>query len=387
MCVAEQMERFVRQNGWNIELYAQQVSHLDRVSSEDLRDSSVGIRWHRIPDIPGPHLLKFAWWFIANHWRRWRDRAAGRVRPDLVYTPGTNCLDADLIMVQIVFHAFYEQARGELRLRRVPLKTWPRLIHRRIYYQLIMLLERKIYRNPRVRLVAVSHLIARQLKSFLGRSDVVVIPNAVDTIRFNPETRLARRQKSREAFRLKENEFVALLIGNDWKKKGLDSLLRAASSLREIPLRLMVVGRDDQELYRSIIKALGLKGAISFETPSADVVQFYSASDLYVGPSLEDGFNLPILEAMACGLPVIASIQTGASENIIDRENGLILNDPQDDAALARMIRELYLDAQFRQKIARAASDFVRQIGGWDQNTARTKEVLEEILQQRTAPG
>jgi hypothetical protein len=147
MCVAEQMERFVRQNGWNIELYAQQVSQLDRVSSEDLRDSSVGIRWHRITDIPGPHLLKFAWWFIANHWRRWRDRAAGRVLPDLVYTPGTNCLDADLIMVQIVFHAFYEQARGELRLRRVPLKTWPRLIHRRIYYQLIMLLERKIYRT------------------------------------------------------------------------------------------------------------------------------------------------------------------------------------------------------------------------------------------------
>lgn len=387
MCVAEQMERFVRQNGWNIELYAQQVSQLDRVSSEDLRDSSVGIRWHRITDIPGPHLLKFAWWFIANHWRRWRDRAAGRVLPDLVYTPGTNCLDADLIMVQIVFHAFYEQARGELRLRRVPLKTWPRLIHRRIYYQLIMLLERKIYRNPRVRLVAVSHLIARQLKSFLGRADVVVIPNAVDAIRFNPETRLARRQKSREAFRLKENEFVVLLIGNDWKKKGLDSLLRAASSLREIPLRLMVVGRDDQELYRSIIKALGLKGAISFETSSADVVQFYSAADLYVGPSLEDGFNLPILEAMACGLPVIASIQTGASENIIDRENGLILNDPQDDAALAKMIRELYLDPQFRQKIARAASDFVRQNGGWDQNTARTKEVLEEILQQRTAPG
>jgi UDP-glucose:(heptosyl)LPS alpha-1,3-glucosyltransferase len=235
--------------------------------------------------------------------------------------------------------------------------------------------------------VAVSHLIARQLKSFLGRADVVVIPNAVDAIRFNPETRLARRQKSREAFRLKENEFVVLLIGNDWKKKGLDSLLRAASSLREIPLRLMVVGRDDQELYRSIIKALGLKGAISFETSSADVVQFYSAADLYVGPSLEDGFNLPILEAMACGLPVIASIQTGASENIIDRENGLILNDPQDDAALAKMIRELYLDPQFRQKIARAASDFVRQNGGWDQNTARTKEVLEEILQQRTAPG
>jgi UDP-glucose:(heptosyl)LPS alpha-1,3-glucosyltransferase len=388
LCIIEQIERFAHKDHWTIELYAQRVSQLSgvRLASGPSTNSLDSILWHRVSDIPGPHLLKFLWWFFANHWQRWRDRQSGKVCADLVYTPGTNCLNADLVMVQIVFHAFYEQARGELLLRRVPLKTWPRLIHRRIYYQLIMLLERKIYRDPRVRLVAVSNLVASQLKSFLGRTDVVVIPNTVDTGRFNPETRLARRQKLREAFRIAENEFVILLIGNDWKKKGLDSLLRAASSLREIPLRLMVVGKDDQGFYRSIVQKLGLKDRISFEAPSADVVQFYSVADLYVGPSLEDGFNLPILEAMACGLPVIASIQTGASENITDRENGLILNDPQDDVLLAKLIRELYVDSQFRQRIAAAASEFVRQNCSWEQNASRTRELLEAILQRRPFP-
>jgi glycosyltransferase involved in cell wall biosynthesis len=386
MCIAEQMERFVQQNGWNIELYSQQVSQLNDVRSpgDGSQDGSAAIHWHRISDIFGPHLLKFVWWFFANHWRRWRDRRANRIRPDLVYTPGTNCLDADLIMVQIVFHAFYEQARGELLLRRVPIQTWPRLIHRKIYYNLIMFLERLIYRNPRVRLVAVSNLIAGQLKTFLGCTNVDVIPNTVDINRFNPETRQARRQKLREAFQIQKHQFVVLIIGNDWKKKGLDTLLKAASQLTDIPLRIMVVGRDDQEFYRAMVQKLGLTGRITFENPSSDVVQFYAAADLYAGPSLEDGFNLPILEAMACGLPAIASSQTGASENITDRKNGLILADPQDDTTLAQFIRELYQDAIFRQNIAQAAADFVCQNCSWDTNASRTKELLETILERRS---
>jgi glycosyltransferase involved in cell wall biosynthesis len=387
MCIVEQIERFVRQYDWRIELYSQHVSQVAGVQpySDGAQNSSGAIHWHKISDIPGPHLLKFIWWFFANHWQRRRDRRAGRLCPDLVYTPGTNCLDADAIMVQIVFHAFYEQARGELLLRRVPLRTWPRLIHRKIYYQLIMFLERKIYRDTRVCLVAVSNVIARQLQTYLGRSDAIVIPNTVDIDRFNPETGRLRKNQLRQAFQIAENDFVVLLIGNDWKKKGLDSLLRAATRLRDIPLRLMVVGKDDRELYRSMVQELGLQGRISFENPSSDVVQFYALADLYAGPSLEDGFNLPILEAMACGLPVIASIHTGASENIEDGRTGLILNNPQDDALLARLIRQLYSDDALHQKIAQAAADFVRENCSWDQNAARTKELLETILHRRSS--
>jgi glycosyltransferase involved in cell wall biosynthesis len=386
MCIAEQMERFVRQNDWNIELYSQQVSQLRdvRLSGETSKDGSVGIQWHKISDIFGPHLLKFIWWFLANHWRRWRDQRSNRIRPDLVYTPGTNCLDADVIAVHIVFHAFYEQVRGELLLRRVPIKTWPRLIHRKIYYNLIMFLERMIYRNRRIQLVAVSNLIADQLRNFLGCSEVVVIPNMVDVNRFNPETRKTRRYESRKSFQIESDQFVALLIGNDWKKKGLDTLLKAASQLRDIPLRIMVVGRDDREFYRSMVQELGLVERISFENPSSDVVQFYAAADLYAGPSLEDGFNLPILEAMACGLPVIASSQTGASENIADRKNGLILADPQDEAALAQLIREQYRDKLFCQSISNNAADFVRQNCSWDQNASRMKDLLEATLERRS---
>jgi len=84
-------------------------------------------------------------------------------------------------------------------------------------------------------------------------------------------------------------------------------LLRALAQLQDLPLRLLVVGSDDPGFYDRILKELDLQRVTTFVKPSADVLKFFSAVDLYVGPSLEDGFNIPILEAMACGTPVVCS--------------------------------------------------------------------------------
>ena len=382
LCVTEQIERLVQQYHWSIELYSQKVSQVNgvRPASGACQNSTGSILWHRVSDVPGPHLLKYIWWFFANHWQRWSDRSSGRVRPDLVYSPGINCLDADVIVVHIVFHAFYERVRAELALNRVPLQSWPRLIHRKLYYKLAMFLERKVYRNPRVHLVAVSSLVAAQMKTHFQRNDVTIIPNAVDTIRFTPERRIAKRNVSRRSLSYSENDFVSLLIGNDWKKKGLDTLLTALAALTNLPLRVLVVGRDDPNFYRPLLNQLALQDRVRFEKPSADVLSFYAAADLYVGPSLEDAFNLPMLEAMACGLPVIASVQAGASENIRDYETGLLLRDPQDTDELVRLIRRLFDDAELRGKIGEAASRYVRNNCNWDRNVARTREFLEATL-------
>ena len=330
LCIIEQIERLAQQNHWRIELYSQKVSQVSgvRPASGVSQNSTDSILWHKVSDIPGPHLLKYLWWFFANQWQRWRDRRSGRVRPDLVYSPGINCLDADVIVVHIVFHEFYRQVKSELALRTVPLRSWPRAIHRKLYYKLIMFLERKIYRDPGVRLVAVSHLLAKHLESHFRRTDVTVIPNAVDTLKFSETTRVARRSASRQSLHFAENEFVLLLIGNDWKNKGLGALLRACALLTDLPLRVLVVGSDDPIFFQALVEELRMQDRLRFEAPSSDVLLFYAAADLYVGPSLEDSFGLPILEAMACGLPVIASAHAGASEMIRDGETGFILSDP-----------------------------------------------------------
>jgi glycosyltransferase involved in cell wall biosynthesis len=381
-CIIEQIERLALRDHWEIHVYSQRVEQLAgiRSTASSSLNSQDCIVWHKVSDIPGPHLLKYLWWFFANRLQRWLEWRSGGLRPDLIYSPGINCLDAQVIVVHIVFHEFYARVRSQLLLRRFPLKRWPRIIHRKLYYKLAMRLEKKAYFSPRIRLIAVSGLVAAHLKAHFQRADVIVIPNAVDTLRFFPEARLARRATSRQAFHFSEREFVLLLIGNDWKKKGLDALLNALAQLSDIPLRLLVVGSDDPALYRPMIEQLKLSDRIDFKKPQSDVLSFYGAADSYVGPSLEDAFNLPILEAMACGLPTIASVQAGASENISDYETGLLLRDPQDALQLAQLIRRLFNDDSLRLKIGNAASRHVRENCTWEQNASQTRQFLEATL-------
>src|SRR5713226_1213077 len=373
-CVVEQVERLAREYGYEIHLYSQRVEDIGGLEEFDLGEESPKrengtdgaaeppapvagrILWHKIADVPGPHLVKYLWWLLANQFRRRRDLRSRGLRYDLVYSPGINCWDADAIAVHIVFHELYRSVRDELALRKVPLRAWPRALHRLLYYRLIMALEKVIYSDPRVTLAAVSGLTAQELRRFFGREDVHVIPNAVDVKTFNPAARQRRRGEARRRLRFEEEDFVLLLLGNDWKKKGLDCLLEAVARCRKLPLKVLVVGRDDPARYEAVIRRLGLHQQVHFETPSADVVQFYAAADAYVGPSLHDSFALPPAEAMACGLPVITSASNGGSQMIADGVDGLILRDPKNKDELAELIRRLFTLADLRCRMGENAA-------------------------------
>jgi glycosyltransferase involved in cell wall biosynthesis len=380
LCIIEQIERLSSKWGLGIRLFSQHVENVSGLLTEDPERTDTGfIRWYRVSDFPAPHLLKFLWWFFANRAARKSTLKRLEGRPLLVYSPGINCLDADAITVHIVFHEFYARVRGELKLLKVPVGRWPVLLHRKIYYKLIMALERRIYANPKVRLAAVSKLVSAQLEKHFGRTDVVVIPNAVDTVIFNSEARIARRSASRQSLKLHESDFVVLLIGNDWKKKGLDQLLRALAII-EFPIQLLVVGKDDPGLYLPALRQLGLDNRVHFLEPSPDVLSFYGAADAYVAPSLEDAFGLPILEAMACGLPVIASVQAGASELVLDGVTGYLLRDPMNHVELAELIQRVAGDSSAAQKLGAAAAQYVQASVSWDHNASATREFLENAL-------
>jgi len=382
LCIIEQVERLSSKYGWGIHLFSQHVENVNGLLTEAPKSTAAGfIRWYSVSDIPAPHLLKFLWWFFAN--RVVRKSALKRLedRPLLVYSPGINCLDANAITVHIVFHEFYARVRHELALFKVPVSRWPVTLHRKLYYKLIMALERRIYTNPRVRLAAVSKLVSAQLEKHFGRTDSVVIPNAVDTVIFNSEARLARRSDSRQSLKLDDSDFVVLLIGNDWKKK--DSTNCSGFGHHRDSDPALGGRKDDPGLYRPALRQLPLDDRVRFLAPSADVLSFYAAADAYVAPSLEDAFGLPILEAMACGLPVIASVQAGASENVLDGGTGYLLRDPMNHIELAELIRRLVGDRSAAQELGAAAAQYVQASVSWDNNASATREFLENALASR----
>jgi UDP-glucose:(heptosyl)LPS alpha-1,3-glucosyltransferase len=376
-CLAEQLERFAALPDAEIHLYSQRVEDLVRVVRYP--NTSAGhIVWHKVPRLPGPHLLGYVWWFAANHFQRWWGTKVGGLQFDLTYSPGINAFNADAITIHVLFTEFYRRVIPYLRLRDASFALWPIIIHRRLYYRLITLLERQVYPRKNVALTTISRRSAGYVRNLFKRDDVRVICYGVDTSTFHPSARLERRQCARESFHITPTNLCLLLIGNDWKSKGLDTLLRSLSACSEIAFQLLVVGSDDPRAHMELVRALHLESKVQFCGPASDVIQFYAAADVYVSPSREDAFALPPIEAMACGLPVITSSNNGGSQIITEGVDGFILSDADDSATLANLLRSLAQDEDLRTRVGENAARTARQYT-WDRNAADTWGFLKAV--------
>jgi UDP-glucose:(heptosyl)LPS alpha-1,3-glucosyltransferase len=382
--VIEQMRRFPLPPAVETHIYSERVEDLNGVTLWPSSEKDTRFYWHKTPELPGPHILKFCFWLCANRLARWRDAHFRGLRPDLVFSPCINAFDADVIAVHIVFTEFHRRVAPQLKLRLANWREWPLLLHRRLYYRLIMALERIVYRPGGARLAPVSFLVANQLREHFGCHDVNVIHNSVDCGSFNVAVREARREAERRRLGIAPNEIAVLLIGNDWKNKGLDALLRAAAECADLPLRIVAAGQDSRELYSALIAGLGLENKVIFCRHSPDVMAFYAAADIYAGPSLEDAFPLPMIESMACGLPVILSARAGTSEILTDNVDGLLLRNPEDVPELAGYIRRLATDPELRARFGAAAAQTAKKYT-WDKNAAQLWQIFEECLAARAA--
>ena len=372
-CLAEQIKPLA--DDYEIHLYSSRVEDVDLGK----------IIWHRVPIPRGPHLFRYVWWLLANRFYRWRDSRFKGLAPVVVYSPGINCLDPDLVSVHVLFGNLRRQLKDDFSLQRNPFSRWPVILHRRIYYRLAEFLERRVYGGKHAELLPVSQRIARDIASCYGRSDRVrTVYCGVDTLTFSPERRRTLRASARYALALSEDVFAVLLIGNDWKNKGLPCLLEAAGRLLNLKLQLLVVGSDSTAPYKEQIPRLGLAGRVTFLVPRPDVEFYYAAADAYAGPSLEDSFSLPCIEAMSCGLPVITSQYAGVCEIMRHGEDGLILQDPTDSRTLAEWLERLSQDREWRHRMGENASRTAGEYT-WGRNAKHLAEALDSIIRQRGA--
>jgi glycosyltransferase involved in cell wall biosynthesis len=360
---------------FEVHVYSQRVEDLDLSR----------ITWHRVPKLPGPHLVNFLWWFAANYiWRAWDRRFRG-LQHDLNFSPGCNCLDVDAVSVHIVFAEYARKLESDLRLLQHPIATWPQLLHRKLYYKLIVFLERRTYTRPDITLILIARRTAAELERFYGRRDrLPVLYLGLDHDVFSTGRRAALREEARRTLGLADDRFALLLIGNDWRNKGVPVLLDALAQLRKFPVDLLVVSREDPAQLSALVASQALCGRVHILPPRKDVEFYYAAADAYAGPSLEDTFAFPPAEAMACGLPVIVSAANGASEIITHGVDGLIVDDPKDATGLAAIIRRLCEDKQFRERLGERAAQTARQYT-WERNGRELTAIFEDILRRKSA--
>jgi len=189
---------------------------------------------------------------------------------------------------------------------------WRRLSPR---HAMLLGIEEAVLRDPHQIIQCNSAMVQREFTAryALAPERVVVIPNGVDLLRFAPGIHAAAATRLRERYAPGARR-VWLLAGSGFRRKGLDTALRALDLSSDPDAMLWVAGGDDPRPWQARARAQGLAGRVSFLGPRRDLPRLYAAADALLLPTRYDAFANVCLEAAASALPVVTSDANGAAE-------------------------------------------------------------------------
>lgn len=227
------------------------------------------------------------------------------------------------------------------------------------YHRYVLAAERRMFENPRLAAVVCNSAMVRDeiARGFrIDPAKLRVIYNGVDLARFKPRPEI--RSRERAALGIAEDAPLYLFVGSGFERKGVDRTLESFARLPGDAARLVVVGADHAlEAMRALAARLGLAPRVHFTGGLADVTPMYAAADCLVLPTLYEPFGNVVLEALACGLPVVTSTRNGAAEVIEPGVNGYVC-DALDRAGLAAAMTDvLALDPAGRRAAARRTAE------------------------------
>jgi glycosyltransferase involved in cell wall biosynthesis len=228
-------------------------------------------------------------------------------------------------------------------------------------------LERCVAEYEESHAVTVPSQFARRsfLQQGISADRIFVCPYGVDLSEFRPAPK-------------RDQIFRVLQVGQITVRKGIGHLLRAVEPLvRKGKVELWLIGETDSSVTRLLQQYSGifeLKGII----PRKNLWQYYSQASVLVLASIEDGFGLVLSQAMACGLPIISTTNTGAEDLFTDGVEGFIvpIRSPE---SIREKIQWMIDNPALRDQMAAAALERVKTLGGWDRYGDSVQSVYQQL--------
>lgn len=231
--------------------------------------------------------------------------------------------------------------------------------------ELLRQAERSSLRLATCRLIVSRTLAARTVELGLCREGACRVLGdgsacGVDRSRFSSAVRTPQRMaEARAMLNLPAGAMVLGFVGRVTPDKGIDCLLDTYETIQKKrnDVYLVIVGdfdKLDDQTHRSLAARIDSNPGIRYQSFVEDIVPYYSAMDMLVLPSHREGFNYAILEAAACGLPVVTTRATGCIDGVLEGETGLLV-DIDDRDALKNAIEKLLNSCQLRQTFGAAA--------------------------------
>lgn len=238
----------------------------------------------------------------------------------------------------------------------------------KVFHKLIGPFLRVIW-HAASRVIANSHGLGDLARAFDSGIDIPIIPNGVDGSRFDAG------QRDWTSPRL-------LSAGRIVYQKGLDLGLRALAQLQELDWHWYIAGDGPQmESLRTLAQELGIEGRITFLgwQSQDELADEYHQANLFLFPSRHEGMPNAVLEAMASGLPVVATRIAGSEELVVDGETGMLVS-PEDVDSLREGLRALLIDADKRERMGQASRLRVEREYSWESVARQYSEYLEKIM-------
>ncbi|RMF83231.1 MAG: glycosyltransferase family 1 protein [Planctomycetota bacterium] len=267
-----------------------------------------------------------------------------------------------------------------------PLRVARRWLRRFNYRQrFLMLVERAMLSDAHPPWVAaVSRYIHEQLARWfpaypLERAPLIL--NGVEIDAGDVAQRAAWRRAVRAELKIADDAPLALFVGHNFKLKGLGELIDAIAARRAAAQRawtLAVVGRGDPRPWRAKARRRGVTEAVRFLGARDDVRPMYAAADVLAHPTWFDPCSRVVLEALACGLPVVTTRFNGAADAIDDGKTGFVIDSPANIEALADAMRAA-LAPDVRETLA-AKVEQIRERVSMRRHARELRALYERVL-------
>ncbi len=288
-------------------------------------------------------------------------RLLGKLDPDMVftfefladYTAKMAMLDSD-----IPFYTFIGSTRWK----------WERKRHRRFFMRRFVGKSRAYIVNSR----QVMENLVRVLPESAHK--VHLLYNPIETDIFHPLDQQAKME-AKKRFGLDDSFKVVGSVVRFFNPKGADVLIKAFSRLKREPCKLLLVGDGSMRgRLERMVEELDLKGMVIFAGAMEATSEVYGAFDISVVPSQKGGFDNVVVESMACGLPTVATAETGIGELAKDGEHLLITK--KDADSIGKAIQRLLSDEGYAERLAINARKFVEDQLSLERVTQRLVEIL-----------
>ncbi len=227
---------------------------------------------------------------------------------------------------------------------------------------------------------AISHYLANWAKNMRATCPIEVVPNGVDIDKFKSQISNLKSQNLKRELNLKSDDKIIITTSRLVEKNAVGDIIEALQYLpANIKLLILGAGPEEQNLKLKI-KNLKLRDRVLFlgYISHKELPKYLGISDVFVRPSLSEGLGSSFLEAMAAGIPVIATPVGGIPDFLKNGETGLFceVNNPK---SIAEKVKILLENNDLREKIIKNAKEMVLRDYDWDLIVEKMKNIFNKL--------